>query len=40
VCLEALGRAAEARQAYAAYLLESKAAHAREAKQRLERLRP
>jgi hypothetical protein len=40
VCLEALGRVNEARTAYEAYLLQSKATHAQEAKSRLERLRP
>jgi len=40
VCLEALGRVDQARKAYEAYLLESGAVHAQEAKKRLERLRP
>jgi hypothetical protein len=40
VCLEALGRVEQARKAYEAYLLESGAVHAQEAKKRLERLRP
>ena len=40
VCLEALGRLADAREAYEAYLLGSKTGHAPEVKQRLERLRP
>ena len=38
--LEALGRVDQARKAYEAYLLESGAVHAQEAKKRLERLRP
>jgi hypothetical protein len=40
VCLEALGRADEARKAYETYLLHSGATHAPEAKRRLEHLRP
>ena len=40
VCLEALGQVNEARSAYEAYLLRTKAAHAQEAQKRLERLRP
>jgi hypothetical protein len=40
VCLEALGRVDEARKAYEAYLLQAGAAHAQEAKRRLDGLRP
>jgi hypothetical protein len=40
VCLEALGRTQEARQAYEAYLSRPKTAHAQEAKKHLEHLRP
>ena len=40
VCLEGQGRVAEARKAYEAYLRGSKSAHAREVRQRLERLGP
>lgn len=38
VCLETLGRAQEARKAYETYLSQPKAAHAQEAKKRLDRL--
>jgi hypothetical protein len=40
VCLEALGRAKEARRAYEAYLSQRNAAHAEEARKRLEHLAP
>ena len=40
VCLEALGRADEARRAYEVYLLKPGATHAQEAKKRLDGLRP
>ena len=40
VCLEALGRVADAKKAYETYMLETRAAHVEEAKRRLGRLRP
>ncbi|HEX7505838.1 MAG TPA: tetratricopeptide repeat protein, partial [Polyangia bacterium] len=40
VCLEALGRREDARQAYQTYLLRAGAAHVQEAKARLDHLRP